>query len=53
MEKKNNDRVLAYQVATSLNQEVLSQVSGGAQTNSSVRVVLTGDHTSPDVVIQS
>lgn len=53
MEKKHDqERVLAYQIATPITEEALAHVAGGAQNNCSARVVLTGDHTAPDVVIE-
>ncbi len=52
MENIQSERVLAYTVSTPLDQDVLEQVTGGANPNPSARVVLTGDHTAPDVIIE-
>lgn len=54
MEKNKQERVLAYTVATPINQQELAQVTGGANASggSSARVVITGDHTAPDVIVE-
>jgi hypothetical protein len=54
MEKNKQERVLAYTLSTPINQQELAQVTGGSNANGnwSGRVVITGDHTAPDVVIE-
>ncbi len=54
MEIVKQERVLAYTVAIPLDQHLLEQVSGGASPSPSpsARVILTGDHSAPDVVIE-
>lgn len=54
MEKNKQERVLAYMLSTPINHQELAQVTGGASTqgHSSARVVITGDHTAPDVVVE-
>jgi len=54
MKKNKQERVLAYTLSTPIDQQELAQVTGGANPvgNVSGRVVITGDHTSPDVVVE-
>ncbi len=54
MENMQQERVLAYTISTPLDRCLLTEVTGGANPapSPSARVVITGDHTAPDVVLE-
>lgn len=54
MENVQQERVLAYTISTPLDQRLLTEVTGGANPgpSASARVVITGDYTAPDVVVE-
>jgi hypothetical protein len=54
MENTKQERLLAYTLSTPLNSEALGLVTGGAHpgANASTRVVITGDHSAPDLVVE-
>lgn len=54
MKNTEQERALAYTLSIPLSQALLTEIAGGAQAHSgaSARMILTGDHTAPDVIFE-